>query len=439
MSSYFSKNDDYLMTSDPKLNSYIVSNENIDFNHLYNNDGSLFLSFSSNSDVENDLFEYYISNLSKRKVFSNTTNNEFRSLIIPNCYNSPALFQSVIALAANDMVRTKPEHSQYYSTLSLKYKNEAINILHNVLDTQPQFINSESSELLNEIVITILMLCSLEISDKGNKIWLNHLKEGGMIFESLSYSKILSSGMLLFAYRYFTLRYILLLTTLNSSELEKFIASGLWPLIERFFNNDKVDYMLGCSPRLLYMIYKITMLRHQRPEMKAQEYMTAYRQLKTELNSLTQHLNNSDQNSTELGLCSRLYYEGTKIFFHSSLGIEDTDELLNSLYLTISVLNEFSGLSNNKALTLAPLWSLFISSTCALEFVNDSVRVSILDVFENLEKVWPQASLFQIRLAIETIWKVHDLEFASTDSTSDGLKVDWREILSVAGFKLALT
>ncbi|ODV95104.1 hypothetical protein PACTADRAFT_43069, partial [Pachysolen tannophilus NRRL Y-2460] len=361
-----------------------------------------------------------------------------------NCYISPALFHSVIALAANDMVRKQPQHSKYYSSLSTKYKNEAITILHNILDNEPHFLSSDSSDLLNEIIVTILMLCSLEISDKGNKNWLNHLREGGLIFGSLSYSKILNSGMLLFSYRYFTLRYILLLTTLNHDELQKFLEASPWPIISNFFDNDKVDYMLGCSPSLLKIIYKITVLNYNRFSMTENEFRQEYAHLEDELTNLNQQLNNNDKNSLELKLCAQAYYESTKIYLRYSLfifsGMElapsDFEKLMNTV---LSVLNRL--ISEVKHLSLFPTWTIFIAASCSSNLLNDAVRFSILNNFEELEKVWPQASNSQIRVAIETIWKTYDLNFDLINhySSCEAGLIDWRDILSITGFKLALT
>lgn len=149
--------------------------------------------------IENQLFDYYVKVISKKKVYSDNLLNEFRSIIIPNSVISPSLFQLIIALSASDLIRKVPQRHDYYSSVANQYKNQAINLMYNLLD-------NPSEENLNEIMVSILMLCSLEIGEYGNDNWINYLKQSCLIFLSIDDEIVVNNQILLFCYRYFTLR-----------------------------------------------------------------------------------------------------------------------------------------------------------------------------------------------------------------------------------------
>ena len=386
--------------------------------------------------VESELFTYYVGVVSQRKAFGNSHYNELKFLVVPNSIVSPALYQSVIALAAHDMKSRKPDKAAYYLRLRGKYKHEAINLLYKILDDEPDFISSQSSSGLDEVVITILMLCSLEISDQGNKNWISHLREGGLIFGSLLSEKVMLSELLLFAYRYFSLRYILLLTTLNRRELDLFMESSPWPLYELYYQSDSVDYILGCSPKLLFLVYETTLLRHDLPSSLKSEVATRYSNLLTKLTTLKQTLDTDDKDFEQLYLCSQAYFTATKLFFSESF-----DRIVSTYYpmfklptipethnLQLELLAILENLTARAhTLTLFPTWCLFIS---AMFLPQEKHRLLILNIFKDLEIRWPLGSPTTIKTAIELIWKMNDLS---------QVKNDWTEILSVCNYMLALT
>lgn len=386
--------------------------------------------------VESELFSYYVDVVSKRKAFGDSQFNEFKFLVVPNSIVSPALYQSVIALAAHDMKSKNPDKSKYYARLRGKYKHGAINLLYKILDDEPDFISSQSSSGLDEVVTTILMLCSLEISNQGNRNWISHLRESGLIFGLLTSDKVVLSELLLFAYRYFSLRYILLLTTLDRPELDVFLSSTPWPLYEQYYDDDAVDYLLGCSPRLLFLIYEITILRRDIASESRDIIAQRYHDLWAKLTSLKQTLNENDKDSDQLYRCSQAYLAATKLFFADSF-----ESIVTSYWptyrlfsipdiagLQVSLLAMLESLVRRAhLLTLFPTWCLFMS---AILLNRESHRMLILNIFAQLQTHWPLGSPITIRSAIELIWKMNDLSLT---------KIEWTEVLSTCNYMLALT
>lgn len=387
--------------------------------------------------IENELFDYYVKVISKKKVFSDSLLNEFRSIIVPNSILSPSLFQSVIALSASDLIRKIPQKQGYYSRVVNQYKNQAINLMYNLLD-------NPSEDNINEIVVSILMLCSLEIGEYGNDNWINYLKQSCLIFQIINDDVISSNEVLLFCYRYFTIRYILLLTTLTAAEFNSFVQNFPMKLIPEFFNSCCIDYMFGCSPKLLKIIYEITKLKNDRI-ISATDF-TKVNEIYEELKNLGQ-IDTSperwDKSNDRLIHCSTIYLNATKLYFQTSFDVKKLNSTKGGV-IDRSLINDsitlFNTIIDSKDLNLFPTWSLFIIS---INDIDDELRFQMLEIFEKVEQFWPKSSVSGIRKAIELIWKNNDLndnimlgEHDFHDKTH--IDNDWRNVLSYIGFKLAL-
>lgn len=386
--------------------------EDVDFQNIVNSE--------ENINIENDLFEYYVTVISGKKVFSDGLLNEFRSIIIPNSIISPALFQSIIALSASDINKRNPNaRNGYYSRLTSKYKNDAISSIYTMLD-EPE------PEILDDIGICILMLCTLEIGENGNDNWINYLKQSCLIFQSIDNESIMRSKPLLFCYRYFTLRYILLLTTLNRVECSSIACQFPMKWIPEFFDNQNIDYMLGCSPQLIRVIRDINHLKNNVDIQRIRDLTEEVTQIK--------QIPFECEDDHRIILCSQLYYLTTKLYLWNSFQKYkdvlkfnkddfDAEQLLKqSLELLQVILNETNS-------NLFPTWPLFILSIAGIRRSDDSIRVEILKMIKSIEITWPKSSLTMIRWAITLVWKNHDLN----------PDIDWRDVLTLMGIKVCLT
>ncbi|CCE79360.1 Piso0_001417 [Millerozyma farinosa CBS 7064] len=363
--------------------------------------------------IESQLFTYYIDVLSKKKVFEDCQLNEFRSIIIPCSISLSSLFQSVMAIAASDLIRQSPQNCSLYLSLTNKYKNEAINMMYNLLD-------DPSEENMNEILISILLLCSLEIGECGNNNWITYLKQSCLIFQRLDDRTILFSKSLMFCYRYFILRYILLLTTFDNTEFTDFVTNFPMRMISDFFTIKSVDYMLGCSPYLLRIIYDVTVLRNKNEsEIASSEVLSLYNRII----SLVRR-----EEVTKLDFFENLYINSLNLYFenifktvlaHLNVKID-----VNGLHQDL--LQKYRKVLHAKDLTLLPGWTLLISS---IGDIDDYGRIQVLESFYAAEIRWPRSSGSAIRDAVEAIWKFSDLNKT----------INWRKVLSIRGYKLPLT
>ncbi|ODV82843.1 hypothetical protein CANARDRAFT_10134 [[Candida] arabinofermentans NRRL YB-2248] len=405
---------------------------------------------------ESYLFNYYIEHISKTKTFSScdTITNEFRSIIIPGCEKFVGLYQSILAMSSIDLMKIELRSDnpnellvEIYYSMFIKFKNEAINKLYDILDN----FDFNKIDILEELILTIMTLTAVEISNKGCKNWVNHLKEGCLIFQNLNPLIFNQSKIIQFAYRFFTLRYILLICTLKGELLSEFLNESKLPIIENFFKNDEIDHMFGCSPKLLFIIYKLITLNHARnfnliDDLKSSEKYLIYW---NELNSI-QQLN--IDNSIELSKCAESYLMSTKIYFCLIVWLSKL-EIYNKMNFTkvyhstipklISNLNDLS-LSGDSHV-LYPYWCMLILSVSEVVGVDgEYIRLEILKLCDRLEEYRPMHTNCQIKKAMETVWKVYDLtieEPINLEKSEFGFfaKFDWRDILTEGDFMLPLS
>lgn len=392
--------------------------------------------------VEEHLFEYYVEVICRKKVFADSHFNEFRAVTVPQHGMASSLFQSIMAIAASDMERNVPSKSDYYRLLSLKYKNNAIDLLYKSLD-------NPNPECMTGLVISIIILCSLEIGDNAMGRWVSHLQEACLVMQSISDEQILSSSVLLFGYRYFALRYSLLLTTMNREHCLRFTAETPLRMIGLFFESNIIDHLFGCSPKLIFLINRIVQLKCS--EIQDREKLDEIIQIDHELTEIKQVDLGDDE---RLKICAQLYLNITRVYFRNVFWTDlqriesrsiDLDSLNKTIARSFSLFRKLADADTENS-TMFPTWALFILGTNGLYQNDDSLRVNVLDVFDKLERLWPKASPAVIRTAIELIWKSHDLrlddEYGATKNSLSGAQSGvfcWQDVLCSSGIRLALT
>ncbi|KAG0691173.1 hypothetical protein C6P40_004424 [Pichia californica] len=402
---------------------------------------------------EEFLFELYSEVLSCTKSFARSENlsNDFINLVIPGCKKFPALYRSVLALSALDLIKlelgkNKNERNNYliniYNSLFIGYKNDALNFLHDILDG----FDINVVEMLEELVITILLLCNIEITNRGNKEWVRYLTEASLIFNALTLEKILSSNIFIFAYKYFSLRYILLLTTLDHETMNNFLETSPWPMLDEIFMNNGIDPMFGCSAKIIDIIYKTTIydyLYHNN-EIQMHDFVAKLTRLWYLLDSIKQ--NGSDEND-ELTGSARCHLYAAKIYIYTILIRNKVEKYLDDEYdeYVPKLWEKLTYLSLSQKSLFFPNWCFFIVTTTDIFEDEDIKRIRALRLFESLQSNWPLSSVVKIRKAIESIWKVYDLSsgMSSSDiSSSDKERetpFDCRKVLKEYKFMLALT
>lgn len=393
---------------------------------------------------EQYLFSLYKNVLSKTKSFagSNEACNDFVQIVIPKCDKFPALYHSVLALSALDLIKTNLKRHletrsvlllNIYNTLFIQYKNDAINCLHDILDG----FDVNKVDMLEELVLTIVLLCNLEITNKGNKDWIQYLSEACLVLNSLSSSRITSSGVFTFAYKYFSLRYVLLLTTLDTESFLQFISNNPWPILREVFLSDLIEPMYGCSPKLIGMIYQLTLFNYQYEtnEMELSTFVGKVTKIWYSLNSATYY----DYNLSEELLWSAQCYElSIKLYIFSILGKQNLLLFLDDDvdYCIPELWRKLNDLSHKRKSLFFPNWCFWILVTVNIDS-NDVERVKVLKLLALLQQNWPYSSVMEIKHAIITMWKVYDLGLPNRDENSPPF--DTRRVVTQHKFMLALT
>lgn len=395
---------------------------------------------------ETFLFKLYTDVLSRTKSFpgSEVVRNDFIHIVIPGCRRFPALYCSVLALSALYLIKTestKPQELQdnyllnVYNTLFLEYKNDALNYLHVILDN----FDIEEVEMLEQLVITIILLCNIEITNKGNQNWTRYLYEASLIFSALSTEKIMSSDIFKFGYKYFSLRYILLLTILDCDSLTLLIEESPWPIINSLFQSNTIESMFGCSPKLLHIIHQTSMLIYsfERKMLEVPQYIGRISRLWYELDYLIQGEKN---NNEELIISARCYIYAIKIYIYTSLRRSKLENYLDDDYqwMVPDLWRQLTELSRKKKSLFFPNWCFFVITTNEIHELEESKRMKALNLLDTLEINWPLSSVVQIRRAIIAVWKIYDICVTSVDSDKHS-SFDFRNVLSQYNYKLALT
>lgn len=376
------------------------------------------------------LFEYYVEVICRRKVFADSDFNEFRDVTVPRDGMASSLFQSIMAIALSDMERNNPSRSLYYRSMSMNYKNNAIDLLYDSLDTP-------NAKCMADLVISIVILCSLEIGINATGNWVNHLQEGCLIMESIDDTSILNSKVYLFGYKYFALRYTLLLTTFNKGMYQKFTAHTLLKFIEEFFETTEIDNLFGCSPRLLYLIQKIVRLRNEEVS-SFDEYLVEVHTIHGELENLQQTNKDGDE---RIANCAQLYLLITRVYFQNlfrAVFASQGEKFLHTEAVdsSIALFHKMIDYNTHNS-SLFPTWALFILGINSIYKTDDVLRVKVLEIFDKLEVLWPKLSPAVIRRAVELIWKSHDLNFSDDDRQHE--LYSWQDVICLSGMQLALT
>ncbi|KAH3672604.1 hypothetical protein OGATHE_002249 [Ogataea polymorpha] len=398
------------------------------------------------------LFNHYVRNMSKSRSFCGSTDtaNEFVSIIVPLCQNFTALNQSVLCYAAIDLLKeelTSPtphkDVLQSYYSLYVQFKDDAINGLHLILDT----CDLSNLEILEELIITIMILCAAEIANNTSKNWVNLMKEGFLVFSSLQMTQILNSKVLTFVYRYFSLRYVLLVCTLKGDILAQLLDSCRWPVIESFFESDTVDHLFGCSPRLLHTIHRMVVLNHAR-ETNAIEESVLVEQYLGIWTTLSEMKQRTAQDIAELDMCAAAYLVAAKVYFCMLLLIGNLSFNRNFkrkfILLTKHLKELLVELSKVNMKVFFPGWALLVLAACqSCTPEGEEVRQQVMDIIQTLELKWPLSTVAELKDAVQAIWVLYDTNIEEPENLSGALRlepngVDWRDVICAANYRLPL-
>lgn len=401
--------------------------------------------------MESFLFHYFEQYICGRSGFCAVDDscNQYLQLIVPRLCEFKAMDEVVMALSALDICKTKIPDAKSsadkasirkYYCLYVNYLNASMTSLYEALD----HFDPSDMDITEKIVITLTLLCTAYIGNRGDNRWHRFLSEVSAIFSMLTEEEVQSSQYLSYAYRYFSLRFILLIATLKSTKFHDFMHETSWPMMMSFFTSKQANYIFGCSPRLLYGIYTLVVLDNT-PKTEIADEDT----LENKYNELWDILTETDEipdgSPYRLELCSQCYRLTAQTYFciclsRASMALYRRCNF-KSIYEVLVVklvdkLTEVCRDGDDGRRFHFPCWCLFVRCNCPPTGNRDEVRRQLFHIFWKLEQANPMGSILSIRKAVEVSWKVFDL---SAHEPKIYGRFDFRHVLEKYGFMLALT
>jgi len=375
----------------------------------------------------------------------NTEGNPFRSLIMPFAYTrrGPLLF-IVLALSAAEMASSGCGSPSGVMSGAAVYYNNAIALLQQSL---------QSACDAEENLLTCILLSSFEITRGSRPAWLQHLNGAVAIHDHFASS--ISRNSALFAYQYFSSRWILLETTMppGTYPWEEVMAEhsmtfqllqNLDTMLEQTVDTiptvamQNIDNNIGCSLEYIQLINRISILSamkfHCQSDAAATNethrlYSTTAMAFDDALKDMVFVTRSKDtymeQTSQCFKLAARVYLRLICLDATStSLAlIEMQADLVQALRLAIN---------EDQPRRAFPLWPLFIAGCTSCE---DEHRRLILDMFRTLERKWPIGNIAYVRNVTTQIWQSRDLNGYDVNSR----RHDWQRLITTFGWKLELS
>ncbi|RAH84850.1 hypothetical protein BO86DRAFT_407289 [Aspergillus japonicus CBS 114.51] len=417
------------------------------------------------SELETQLFQYYLQVICKVRVFQDEPRNKFRSLVIPFCARRKPLWYAVLSMSANDRRAEESVTTTTinYAQLSLSYKSLALQLLRESL---------AQMEDVNEALMTCLILCSLEIACGCRPDWVRHAQGAFAIINS--YGSAIDPEIFFFTQSYFQSRALFFRTTgcnpprhqttttttttttlpdhnhsiLKAPPATTTTTSHLPPDIfpwDIYLHDtaNKTTYQphIGCSLGLLDIIARATDLVTHKQHLRSTgtsslacegAMMHQAMQLRSELDALAEvYPPPTNTNNEYLATCGQCFRLAADLYLQVACDIPLTQPTLQRL---LGKLLDRIGrvIREDQERQLFPMWPLFLAGCLS---TADEARVRVLTYFSYLTQSWPVSNVGVAREAMETVWKYRDLN--PHEAPASGL--DWQGILGRMNWTLALS
>lgn len=332
----------------------------------------------------------------------------------------------------------------YLMSAAAVYYNNAINQLQKSLE------NACDAE---ENLLTCVLLSSFEITKGSRPAWLQHLN--GAVAIHNHFASFIGRDSALFAYQYFSSRWILLETTMppGTYPWEEVMAEhsmtyqllqSLNSMLEQTIDAvptvamQNIDNNVGCSLEYIQLINRISILSAMKFHCQADKAAT---QETHELYSITAMAFDDaleemvfttsskdayvEQSSRCFKLAGRVYLR--LICFDVSLTSLALTEMQDDLVQTLRLV-----INDDQGRRAFPMWPLFIAGCVSFE---DEHRKIVLDMFRTLERKWPIGNITYVRNVTTRIWQSRDLNGYDNHSR----RHDWQRLITTFGWKLELS
>lgn len=355
----------------------------------------------------------------------------------------PLLF-TILALSAAEMSGSGCDPLSGPIFNAAVYYNNAITLLQQSLE-----LACDAEENL----LACVLLSSFEITRVSRPAWLQHLN--GAVAIHNHFASSISRESAIFAYQYFSSRWILLETTMppGTYPWDEVMAEhsmtfqllrNLNSMLEQTVDTvptvamQNIDNNVGCSLEYIQLINRISILSAMKFHCQADKsatdethelYSVTAMAFDDALEEMTFITNSKDtyveQSSRCFKLAGRVYLRliCLDVSLTSSASTEMQDDLIQALRLVINDKQERRAF---------PLWPLFIAGCVSFE---DEHRQLILDMFRTLERKWPIGNIPYVRNVTTQIWQSRDLNGCDDNSR----RHDWQRLITAFGWKLELS
>lgn len=386
--------------------------------------------FELNHTIETNLLKYFIEIISPTCICWSFTNSEsinpFLSLIIPLSLQSSILYYTIISISARQL-----------SLLGNNYmENLASSYLSKVFKSLPGMISSKLSQdnitNCDEVLATLAMLCFMEITSNCGNFWLIHLN-GAKQFLNHNF-KALTTTIGSFVVEYVSMQEVFGETVLYNS-ISNNQDYGILQQY-KYSSDDTISILMGCSPSLLSIIYRITTLAfkletldenldpqveeakiiHQRNELELsianlKQVLPPYEFGEVEIVKILK-ISEIKRLTTLMFLLVRIDME--HIYRHRTFANDIktskpyTATIKNINNLSQKIMELFDSLSGASH---SLLWTLFIIGVASSN--SEDQRWWVLNKLEELEHIRHSGNVRIARFIVETVWKEKDLNFIS--------------------------
>lgn len=382
-----------------------------------------------------------------KRVLVDGNENPFRHVIIPISRTSKMLSHAVAAFAAQDMRNQRSIHNmKLYDHALCYHKGKALTFLRQQCNKVQELHNVQERDA---ILLTISLLCHLEVSSGSKHEWFNHLKGSSSIIKfmhSVHGSRAFSSETLHFVYGFlYTLMDFSVGKMWHKKDEEHTtrLLNDARSLLPNIIAHDptSIDPSIGLSWELVDIIHTAIDLNHrmENADSSGQSEKIAEEAIKLQhrVQVLTQHYDRAND-AHHIFATAEAYRQAAFIFiYHGLYGQWSHSAAIRDIHLPLLVksLEEIAQKQGSLLGTFPyPMWPIFIAAS----FADESQRATIMSIFAVMKTYRPVSNTHLTQKAVEAVWKGRDFNEESLLTVANRGRLGWQETLNRLGWILAL-
>lgn len=396
--------------------------------------------FIDNRKLEREMFEYFIDSIcpsciccpsyneSQDEYPSSSRNvamNPYLSLLVPLALRSPIMFKMLVAVSLKQL-ELLGNHS--FKTMATLYMSH-------VLSELPAMIKEKQdsgSDDWDDVLGTVLMLCFAEISANCSASWLIHLNGAKLIIRNQHIGSSVTPVHSFFI-KWFVWHEIMGQKAWVSNTT---VVDDDYTLELKNSRNTQIDLVMGCSPYLVALIHRITVLGNKFDSECAVErtILQERDQIEESVHNLKQKLTISELSKKQKDtatIISEVKKLATLVYLFARVDLEfylrhrnnsSAVKQFNDKFRTIKqTTKEIQRLTIQlKETLMSILWPLFVIGIVTVE--TDEERWYVISLLLKMESTWELATVKIARMCIESAWKTKDMRRTSHQRWKDMIK-----------------